>query len=145
MGTGTKRMDSGGIKPWAAVVAFAALLGGCGAPAQELRYDLANPGLPYDKDRTLTYSVTADEAMAAARTALAGNGFRVGPENKSPRGNWFTAFHSVTAVGVDASTGVGVLVIAEPGGGSRVSVVSRSVDSPGTIHGWIAGVLKQPK
>jgi len=119
------------------------LMTGCAAPAQELKYDLANPGLPHDKDRTATYSVTASEAMEAARTALAGNGFRVGPENKGQRGNWFTAFHSVTTVGLDSSTGVGVLVRPEPGGGSRVSVVSRCTDSPMKIHGWIAEVLKR--
>jgi hypothetical protein len=116
------------------------LVAGCAA-RNELRYDLSDPGLAADTDRTKVYPQPPDRMLAAARKALSDRGFSVGESCRSRRGTWFVAMQGSSAVGIDTSTGIGVLVAPTAEGNARVSVVSRTADTPKEIHVWIANGL----
>jgi len=126
----------------AALCLAAVLAAGCAAH-NELRYDLSDPGLPADTDRTKTYAQPPDRMVAAARKALNDRGFTVGESHRSRRGTWFVAMQGSSAVGIDTSTGVGVLVGPAAGGNALVSVVSRTTDTPKEIQVWIANGLSE--
>lgn len=119
----------------------AALACSCGAPRNELRFDLADPKLPDDTERTRVYQHSPTVMLAASRKALDERGFKVSPDHRTARGTWFTAELGGQAMGIDTSKGVGVLVRGLPDGSSRVSVVSRTTDTPAEVHVWIANAL----